>query len=560
MNESWQAVTRSMDVNLPTVPHPFWMPSLPAQATPDNLGNFSNLIPWLLNLGAALLILVVGFIVAKIVAGLVEGLLKRTQFDNKLAEWISGNPDASPPVEKWVSNTVFWVIMIFVVVAFLERLDLTVVSQPLNNFLSAILGFLPRIGSAALLLGVAWVLATIVKMLVTRALQALNIDRRLGQQVSSEGTREDQFAVSSTLANALYWFIFLLFLPSVLSTLQLEGTLVPVQGLLDEVLSVLPNLLAAGLIIAAGWLVSTVVRRIVTNLLIASGVDRMGERFGLSQTTGSQTLSWLVGTVVYVLVLIPFAIAALDAIQIEAITTPAVGMLNQILEVVPLVFTAGLILIVAYVVGKFVSDLIVNILTGFGFNNLFYWLGLQSRPTGASESTSEPSPDTGTTDGEPTLKQKIPTQTPSEIVGTIALIALMLFATITATDVLGLEALTLILGTILQIAAQVLVGAIVFAIGLYFANLAFKLITSSGTHQAVFLGQAARIAIIILVGAMALQRMGIAPDIVNLAFGLLLGAIAVAIALAFGLGARDIAAEQINEWLAAFKGDRTPRS
>jgi hypothetical protein len=53
---------------------------------------------------------------------------------------------------------------------------------------------------------------------------------------------------------------------------------------------------------------------------------------------------------------------------------------------------------------------------------------------------------------------------------------------------------------------------------------------------------------------MALQQLGIAPDIINLAFGLLLGGIAVAIALAFGLGGRDIAAEQIREWLNSFKG------
>ena len=52
---------------------------------------------------------------------------------------------------------------------------------------------------------------------------------------------------------------------------------------------------------------------------------------------------------------------------------------------------------------------------------------------------------------------------------------------------------------------------------------------------------------------MALQQMGVATSIVNLAFGLLFGAIAVAIALAFGLGGRDIAADQIREWLSSFK-------
>jgi hypothetical protein len=68
------------------------------------------------------------------------------------------------------------------------------------------------------------------------------------------------------------------------------------------------------------------------------------------------------------------------------------------------------------------------------------------------------------------------------------------------------------------------------------------------------LGQTARIAIIALVTAMALQQMGIASSIVNLAFGLLLGAIAVAIALAFGLGGRDVAGEQVREWLSSFNG------
>ncbi|HBB34507.1 MAG TPA: hypothetical protein DC064_22635, partial [Cyanobacteria bacterium UBA9273] len=149
-----------------------------------------------------------------------------------------------------------------------------------------------------------------------------------------------------------------------------------------------------------------------------------------------------------------------------------------------------------------------------------------------------------------------PTRTPSELVGIIVLVGIMLFATVAATDVLQIQALTAITIGIGAIASRILAGLIVFAIGLYLANLAFNLITSSGSRQSNILGQAARIAIITLVSAMALQQMGIASDIVNLAFGLLLGAIAVAIALAFGLGARDIAALQVREWLASFKDNR----
>jgi hypothetical protein len=145
------------------------------------------------------------------------------------------------------------------------------------------------------------------------------------------------------------------------------------------------------------------------------------------------------------------------------------------------------------------------------------------------------------------------------LIGIVVLVGIMLFAAVAAINILNISALTALFSGIIIILGRILAGLIVFAIGLYLANLAFNLITSSGTSQARLLGQTARIAIIALVTAMALQQMGIAPNIVNLAFGLLLGAIAIAIALAFGLGGRDIAAEQIRHWLSSFNENRQNR-
>jgi hypothetical protein len=371
----------------------------------------------------------------------------------------------------------------------------------------------------------------------------------LNQQVA--GTEQaGKMQLTDTLANALYWFIFLLFLPPVLEAVGLQQALQPVQNMLDQVLAALPKILKAVIIVGAGWLIATVVRRIVANLLAATGTDRLGSRFGISPSTGGQSLSSIIGTVVYVLILIPFAISGLEALEIESISLPAVAMLQEVLQAIPDIFTAALILVVAYFVGRFVSDLLTNILTGIGFNNIFNWLGLPFTPATSSRPAD---PNATVLQEEGGSGQQMPQRTPSEIVGIVALVGIMLFAAVTATDILGLAALTLIVNEVLLIAGQVLLAVVVFAIGLYFANLAFSLINSSGSRQAGFLAQAARVGIIILVSAMALQQMGIASDIVNLAFGLLLGAIAVAIALAFGLGGRDIAAEQIKEWLNSFK-------
>ena len=557
MNETWQEITQPI-----SGPMVVLSDSLLAQAPPppnpltDAESGISNFIQGsnIENLIWAIGILLIGLIVSALVSSLVGGLLKKTTIDNRLAAWITGRAEGegAPQVEKWISAGVFWIIFIFFLVAFFNRLNLTAVSQPLNTFLNQIAGALPKLAKALIFLGIAWVLATVAKLAVSRAMRTFGVDERLNQQVGTAPS-ETPLLLSDTLANALYWFIFLLFLPSVLESLELQQALLPVNNLLNQILAAIPKILEAVLIGFVGWLLAQVVQRIVTNLLAAAGADSLGARFGISRSSGGQSLSWIIGTIVYVLILIPTAIAALNALDIQAISLPAIGMLNTILGALPNIFTAAIILAVAYFLGRWIGDLVTNILTGIGFNNVFSWLGMQSKQPLRLPSSS-------TDDLDATVLQEPPARTPSEFVGIVVQVGILLFAVVAATDVLRIPALTAIVSGIVLVAGKVLSGLVVFAIGLYLANLAFSLIASSGTRQARMLGQAARIAVIAFVGALALQQMGIGSDIVNLAFGLLLGAIAVGIALAFGLGGREIAADELRGWLASFKQDKTPRS
>jgi Conserved TM helix len=558
MNETWQEITQPIsgpivalsDRLLAQAP-PASNPLVDAQNGINNIFQGSTSIE---NLVWAIGILLIGLIVSALVSSLVGGLLKKTTIDNRLAAWITGRPEGegSPQVEKWISAAVFWIIFIFFLVAFFNRLNLTAVSQPLNTFLNQIAGALPKLAKALIFLGIAWVLATVAKLALSRAMRTFGVDERLNQQVGTAPT-ETPLLLSDTLANALYWFIFLLFLPLVLESLDLQQALLPVNNLLNQILAAIPKILEAVLIGFVGWLLAQVVQRIVTNLLAAAGADSLGARFGISRSSGGQSLSWIVGTIVYVLILIPTAIAALNALDIQAISLPAIAMLNTILGALPNIFTAAIILAVAYILGRWIGDLVTNILTGIGFNNVFSWLGMQPKQPLRLPPTS--------IDPEATILQEpeVPARTPSQFVGIVVQVGIMLFAVVAATDVLRIPALTAIVSGIVLVAGRVLAGLVVFAIGLYLANLAFSLIASSGTRQARLLGQTARIAVIAFVGALALQQMGIGSDIVNLAFGLLLGAIAVGIALAFGLGGREIAADELRGWLASFKQDKTPR-
>ncbi len=549
MNGTWQNITQSINLSEPIQANLVLAPNILAQADGNSLNQLSQLSQimnqiTIVDTITAIGILVIGWIVAWFISYIVVRLFKKTDIDNKIASWVTGNSQASQnlPVEKWISSVVFWIVIIFVLVAFFDKLKLTAVSEPLNAFLTEITSFLPSLAAALIWLGIAWLIASLARLTVSRGLKTFGLDERLNQQVS-DGQAESQLDIGDTIANAIYWLIFLLFLPLILEALQLQIALQPVENMVDQILQALPRILKAVILATVGWLVATVVKKIVTNLLTATGVDKMGSRLGVSQTSGSQNISGIIGTVVYVLILIPVAIAALSALNIDAITTPAVAMLNNILTFVPKIFAAVVVLIIAYFVAQFVKDLITNLLTSIGFNNLFDWLGLSSTPP--SSSSSDPN--------ATVLQDGGTNQTPSEIAGLVAFVGIILFAVVSATQIMELQALSLIVNQLIFIAGQVLYGLVVLAIGLYLASLAYNLIASSGGSQAKLLGQIARIGIIVLVSAMALQQMGIAPSIVNLAFGLFMGAMAVAIALAFGLGGRDIASSQIQKWLEQFR-------
>ncbi|QLE57733.1 mechanosensitive ion channel [Nostoc sp. TCL26-01] len=546
MNTTWQGIYQVTKVGLWwqaqqfLAQSPTTLQQLATQNTgvADLQGIFQPVLQFTPRLLGAAAILLVGWLIAAIAATVVKGILNRTNLDNQIAAGVTGQSDV-PQVEKLISGLVFWSIILLTVVAVLQSLGLEVASRPLNNFLEQLLGFLPKVVGTGILLGVAWILATLIKIVTIRGLKAVRLDERLRQNGGDDYLSLDRLSLSETIGNALYWFIFLLFLVPVLDTLGLREALRPVQALITEILSILPNILAATLIAILGWFLANIVQRIVSNLLATTGIDHLGSRFGLSSAAGGQSLSTIIGTIIYVLILIPVAIASLNALKIEAISVPAIAMLQQILNALPGIFTAVAILIVAFFLGRFVGDLVTSILTSLGFNNIFAILGLPiptTRPVADGEATT-----------------RIPTRTPSEVAGVIVLVGIVLFATVAAVNILNIPALTVLVTGILVIIGRILAGLVVFAIGLFLANLAFNLISSSGDRQARILAQVARIAIIALVSAMALQQIGVASDIVNLAFGLLLGAIAVAIALAFGLGGRDIAREQVREWLDSFK-------
>lgn len=481
------------------------------------------------NLLGALAILVLGWLAARILAAVVRGALQRTTLDNRLARWMQGDDGGELQVERLISRTVFYLAMLFVLVGVFQALELSVVTEPLNALLTEIGEFAPRLLAAGALLLLAWVVATVARTMIGGMLKTMELDSRLGDQAGLGD--ESSLPVAETLAEAIYWFVWVLFLPAVLGALALDGLLAPVQGLAQTVLGFMPNVLAGTAIFAIGWFAARLVQRVVSSLAAATGLDEISKRAGLEGALGGKPLSGLVGMVCYVLILVPVLIAGLNALQLDAITAPASDMLGRVLVAIPALFAAILVLAIAYLAGKLVANLVTHLLRGAGFDNMLQKLGLDVA-----------------TEGE---------RSPANVLGQLTLVAILLFASIEAAGLLGFESVAGLLSAFVVFAGEVTLGLFVLGVGMFLANVAANAIRAVDSAQSAFLATAARVAILVVASAMALQQMGFADEIISLAFGLLMGSIAIAAGLAFGLGCRELAGRHAEEWVQLLRESRS---
>ena len=457
---------------------------------------------------AAIVILLVGWIIALIVAAGVKKLLQKLNTNHRL----SSATGHTPNIENLLSKLVFWFVIILAVVGALNVLNISGVSDPFSNMVSRVLAFIPNLLAAVAVGFIGWILAGLVKAGLTNVLARTEMDEKLSNEVGVG-------SLSSNIGEIFYWLVLLLFLPIVLSILGLTGLLIPVQNMVNEAVAYLPNLLIAGVIIFVGYILAKIVRGIVEGLSNSLGLQTQAEKIGLFKNSN---VSKFLGSFVFAIIIITALIVAFEALGIEAISQPATAMLNQIMYAIPQIIAAGLILIVAYVVSRFVGRLVAELVSGAGVDEIPMKLDVQ-RFLGQTRV--------------------------SDIIGCLIVFFTMLFAVSEAADRLGLEQISVLIAMFIQFGASILLGAVILVVGFWLANVVANVIQRGEYNSSRWLGNLVRILIMGLVIAMGLRAMGIADSIVNLAFGLTLGSVAVAFALAFGLGGRQPAERLLSDLL-----------
>ena len=448
----------------------------------------------------ALVIFILGWIIAGIVGSVVHKLLEKLSINQKM----NASTGKTYDLAHLLSRIAFWFVFIIGIAAALSFLKLNAISVPFANMVNSVLLFIPNLVGAGLLALLGWVLATVARSALSNVLGRTSVDEKLGTEAGVPH-------MSDSIANLAYWLILLMFLPMVLQQLGITGLLAPINGMISKGLAYIPNLIGAGVVIFVGYIIAKVLRGIVTNIVTSLKIQSLVGKAGISNQTQVANVA---GTLVYLVVLITAIIMGLNVLDIQAISVPATNMLNEIMLAIPNIIMAVLILGIAYFVSKLIADIIKNLLDNSGVNVLPSKLGFQNVLGSAKV---------------------------SDLVGYLIVFFVMLFATIEAARSLGFVYLGNLINVFIQFGAQVILGAVILAVGFWLANLLASAVQRS-QNGTTFLANLVRVLIMGLVLAMGLRAMGIADSIVNMAFGLTLGAVAVAFALAFGLGGREAAA------------------
>ena len=385
----------------------------------------------------------------------------------------------------------------------------------------------PKVLFAVLILVVTHFVAKAVQWAISKLVDRLPVLKR------HPGVGGD--SVGKELGRLAYWLVWLVGLIAALQPLGLSGVLTPVTSMTNEVFAFLPRLLGAGLFFFAGLILARIVRHVIEAALGALNLERLLSRAGVSigeapvavNSEGQATegvaparssIARAAGVTVSAIIIIFAAIGALQILQISAISDPATNMLNGIAIAIPNVLAALVWLALAFIIGRWAKSLLETVLPSLGFDNAVRALGIMPANT-----------------------------VPSRVVGTIAMLAAIIVGIMEAARQVGGDSTAAMLFQITELGGKVIFGTVIIVVGIFLARILAGLVGSS-TGEAGYAQTIVKYAIVVLFTAIGLTFMGLANEIVMMAFGLILGAAAVATAIAFGLGGRDFAARLLEQW------------
>jgi len=387
------------------------------------------------------------------------------------------------------------------------------ISDSLGSFLSSFTSSLPGVIGALAVLIIGWIVAKFISKLIYKVLKGTGWDQKL---MGSNGGKMD---VNSFISKIVYYLLMIMVLMIVLNMMGVSEVLDPLKAMVNQFFSYVPNIIGAGIIGFIGYILATFASEAIG--MGGSFIDGVATKMNFNDT---EKLTNIIKNLVFAFIILLFAITALDVLDIQAISGPAKKVLGSIFDALPKLFAAGIIIAIFMWGAKFISEMLYDVFRSSGVDELANKLDL----------------------GQVIGKNN----TMSGVLSKLVYFFIAFFGVTTGIEQLGFESLNGMMNTLLGMSGQIIFGLIILIAGNFISKLAATAVSKGGNE---FLGTIVRVATLFIFIAMAFGKMGIDGGLMNTVIGLVFGAAAVAIALAYGLGGREAAGEHMKEIIGKIK-------
>jgi len=226
-------------------------------------GMMENIFSYLPQLAIGGFVLAVGILLSRVVKEALTSTLEAAQVDNLVSRFgLTGDAeDGTPSTSLSKSSGVLAAAVVTIIAATtaIGIWDIPGVSGPVSELLNTILGYIPRIIGAAIILGIFVFIGRFVSNLAKSTLPALGVDNSLSSLASLDGEGSN-FVPSNVIANVGFIGVALMGLTAAMKALGIPE----LTNVFNTLLEVGGRVVLGAVIIGAGLFIANFVSKIVT--------------------------------------------------------------------------------------------------------------------------------------------------------------------------------------------------------------------------------------------------------------------------------------------------------
>lgn len=290
----------------------------------------------------------------------------------------------------------------------------------------------------------------------------------------------------------------------------------------------IPDVIVALLVLVVAFLVAWIAKKLCLKLIKFTGIDKGMSKAGVEQKHISKTTQFL-GQLVYLIVFMLFLPGVFEKLGLNNVATPIVSMANSFMTYLPNIIGALVIAMIGLFIAKLVKELLYPLFHKIDLNGRLARIGVEVEKVNIAD-----------------------------VLATAVYVIIAVLFVVEALNTLQLDILTRIGNSIIDYLPMVISAGIILLLAFLFGNWAEKgLINKFKTSK--FTAYVIKTAILVMGVFMTLYQLGVASDMVNAAFIIVLGAVAVAFAIAFGIGGRDFAAHTMKKFEKSLEDNSTKK-